>query len=353
MKSLPYYDDLTARQTIKLRELIKTLPPFAKEFFRAIDSTTQVRTRIAYAYDLRVFFHFLIDENPAYRNYSVLDFKVSDLDKIESVDLEEYMEYLKVYISEEQHKHMQNTEQGVFRKMSALRSFYGYFYKRQLIEKNPTLLVDMPKIREKEIIRLEADEVASLLDFVEHGGDHLTGQKRAYYEKTKERDLAIVTLLLGTGIRVSECVGLDVEDVDFKNNGIKVTRKGGNEMIVYFGEEVENALKTYMYTTRRTTLPLPGHENALFLSTQRKRMGVQAIENMVKKYAREVTPNKKITPHKLRSTYGTSLYKETGDIYLVADVLGHKDVNTTKKHYAAIDEDRRRQAANIVKLREV
>ena len=87
MKSLPYYDDLTARQTIKLRELIKTLPPFAKEFFRAIDSTTQVRTRIAYAYDLRVFFHFLIDENPAYRNYSVLDFKVSDLDKIESVVL--------------------------------------------------------------------------------------------------------------------------------------------------------------------------------------------------------------------------------------------------------------------------
>ena len=73
----------------------------------------------------------------------------------------------------------------------------------------------------------------------------------------------------------------------------------------------------------------------------------------LKKYAREVTPNKKITPHKLRSTYGTSLYKETGDIYLVADVLGHKDVNTTKKHYAAIDEDRRRQAANIVKLREV
>ena len=100
MKSLPYYDDLTARQTIKLRELIKTLPPFAKEFFRAIDSTTQVRTRIAYAYDLRVFFHFLIDENPAYRNYSVLDFKVSDLDKIESVDLEEYMEYLKYRFNE-------------------------------------------------------------------------------------------------------------------------------------------------------------------------------------------------------------------------------------------------------------
>ena len=237
--------------------------------------------------------------------------------------------------------------------MSALRSFYGYFFKHQIISKNPTLLVDMPKQHEKAIVRLDTDEVAMLLDYVDHGGDNLTGQRKAYYEKTKNRDLAILTLLLGTGIRVSECVGLDIQDVDFKNNGVKVTRKGGNEMVVYFGEEVENALKTYLYTTRKAVVPLPGHENALFLSTQRKRMGVQAIENMVKKYAKEVTPNKKITPHKLRSTYGTSLYKETGDIYLVADVLGHKDVNTTRKHYAAIDENRRRQAAGAVKLRKV
>ena len=237
--------------------------------------------------------------------------------------------------------------------MSALRSFYGYYFKRQIISKNPTLLVEMPKLHEKAIIRLDTDEIAMLLDYVDHGGDNLTGQRKAYFEKTKNRDLAILTLLLGTGIRVSECVGLDLQDIDFKNNGITVTRKGGNQMVVYFGEEVENALKTYLYTTRKQTIPLSGHENALFLSTQRKRMGVQAVENMVKKYAREVTPNKKITPHKLRSTYGTALYKETGDIYLVADVLGHKDVNTTKKHYAAIDEDRRRQAAGAVKLREV
>ena len=83
-----------------------------------------------------------------------------------------------------------------------------------------------------------------------------------------------------------------------------------------------------------------------------KRIGVQAVENMVKKYAHEITTTKKITPHKLRSTYGTTLYKETGDIYLVADVLGHKDVNTTRKHYAAMDDERRRKAASAVKLRE-
>ena len=123
-------------------------------------------------------------------------------------------------------------------------------------------------------------------------------------------------------------------------------------MVVYFGDEVADALENYIEADRKVITPLSGHEEALFWSTQRKSMGVQAIENMVKKYARQVTPNKKITPHKLRSTYGTSLYKETGDIYLVADVLGHKDVNTTKKHYAAIDEDRRRMAASAVKLRE-
>ena len=124
-----------------------------------------------------------------------------------------------------------NSERGLKRKISALRSFYAYYYKREMIETNPAVLVDVPKIHEKSIIRLDADEVALLLDHIEHAGDTLTGQKRAYWEKTKERDLAIVTLLLGTGIRVSECVGLDIEDVDFKNNGIKVTRKGGNEIL--------------------------------------------------------------------------------------------------------------------------
>ena len=346
-----YHEQTYIDNTLRLREILKTMPPFAKDYFRAIEPKSSAKTRISYAYDIRVFFHFLMENNPVYKNYTVDQFTVKDLERIEPVDIEEYQEYLKVYKGSED-KQITNTEKGLARKISALRSFYAYFFKHQVIEQNPTLLVDMPKLHDKAIIRLDTDEVASLLEYVEHGGDDLTGQRKVYFEKTKNRDLAILTLLLGTGIRVSECVGLDIQDVDFKNNGVKVTRKGGNEMVVYFGEEVENALKMYLYTTRKSTAPLPGHENALFLSTQRKRIGVQAVENMVKKYARQITPNKKITPHKLRSTYGTALYKETGDIYLVADVLGHKDVNTTKKHYAAIDENRRRQAAGAVKLRE-
>lgn len=345
-----YQEQTYIDNTLRLRDILNTMPPFTKDYFRAIEPTTSAKTRISYAYDIRVFFYFLIDQNPVYKHYTMDMFTLQDLERIEPVDIEEYQDYLKVYQNKD--RQITNKERGLSRKMSALRSFYGYYFKRQMIQKNPTLLVDMPKLHEKAIIRLDTDEVAMLLDHVEACGSKLTGQRKVYYEKNKTRDLAILTLLLGTGIRVSECVGLDITDVDFKNNGIKVTRKGGNEMIVYFGEEVKTALLAYLEGERASAAPLPDHENALFLSTQRKRMGVQAVENMVKKYAREVTPNKKITPHKLRSTYGTNLYKETGDIYLVADVLGHKDVNTTKKHYAAIDENRRRQAASAVRLRE-
>ena len=344
-----YREHTDTENILKLRQVLSTLPAFCKDYFRAIDSTTTTKTRISYAYDIRIFFQFLLDENPVFKNYAMTDFSMDVLDQIKAIDLEEYMEYLKVYQNGD--KTETNGERGLKRKISALRSFYAYYYKREMIHSNPTVLIDVPKIHDKSIIRLDTDEVALLLDYIEHCGDSLTGQKRVYYEKTKERDLAIVTLLLGTGIRVSECVGLDIEDVDFKNNGIKVTRKGGNEMVVYFGEEVEKALKRYL-EVRAGITPLAGHEHALFYSAQRKRMGVQAVENMVKKYSRQITTTKKITPHKLRSTYGTALYQETGDIYLVADVLGHKDVNTTKKHYAALDDARRRQAATAVRLRE-
>ncbi len=348
-KKTTYHEQKDVENILRLREVLSTLPPFCRDYFRAIDTTTTTKTRISYAYDIRIFFQFLLDENPAFKDYKMTDFTVDVLDQIKALDLEEYQEYLKVYQAGD--KTETNGERGLKRKISALRSFYAYYYRREMIETNPTVLIDVPKIHDKSIIRLDTDEVALLLDYIEHCGDRLTGQKRVYYEKNKERDLAIVTLLLGTGIRVSECVGLDIEDVDFKNNGIKVTRKGGNEMVVYFGPEVEKALKRYL-EVRENIIPLEGHEHALFYSAQRRRIGVQAIENLVKKYSQQITTTKKITPHKLRSTYGTALYQETGDIYLVADVLGHKDVNTTKKHYAAIDDARRRQAAKAVKLRE-
>ena len=343
-----YHEQINKQMTIKLREVISELPKFASTFFRGIEPETAARTRLGYAYDLRIFFNYIKENNSLYKNTDIRDFKLSMLDEINHIDIEEYMEYLKLYNKDD--NEITNHEKGIKRKLSALRKFYSYFYNNGMIETNPAIMVKVPKLHEKQIIRLETDEVAILLDEAERG-DKLTKNQQYFHEKTKVRDMALLTLLLGTGIRVSECVGLDIKDIDFNTSCIKVRRKGGNEALVYIGDEVTEALLKYL-EERKKIIPVEGHEEALFLSLQKKRMSVRSIEKLVEKYASIVTTMKHITPPKLRSTYGTNLYRETGDIYLVADVLGHKDVNTTKKHYADIDDIRKYNARNKVKLRE-
>ena len=348
IKEENYHDEQNKNNILKLRKVLDTLPPFCRDFFRGIEPYTSTRTRLAYAYDIRLFFEFLHETNSFCKKREITELPLSVLDMVQRTDIEEYLEYMSLY--QKDGKDITNEERGKARKLAALRSFYNYYFQSERIEKNTAALVPLPKRHEKEIIRLEPNEVAILLDQAEDG-TKLTKKELEYHKKTKLRDVALLTLLLGTGIRVSECVGLDINDVDFDNGGIKIRRKGGYEAIVYFGDEVETALLDYL-EQREHIIPAEGHENALFLSLQNRRMAVRSVENLVKKYASRVTTLKKITPHKLRSTYGTELYKETGDIYLVADVLGHKDVNTTRKHYAALEEQRRKQAANAFHLRE-
>ncbi len=343
-----YHEQQNIENVKKMRDVLEELPSFCKQFFRGINDTTSARTRLAYAYDIRLFFEFLHENNSVCAKLEIKDYPISILNQVTREDIEEYMEYLSFYTKED--KTYTNDERGKKRKLASLRSFYNYYFQAELIEKNPAALVPLPKLHEKEIVRLDVDEVAVLLDQVEDGTG-LTKSQQRFHKVTKIRDVAILTLLLGTGIRVSECVGLNISDVDFKNDGIKIRRKGGYETVLYFGEEVEKALKDYL-EERSHVIPQEGHEDALFLSMQNRRMSVRAVENMVKKYSSIVTSLKKITPHKLRSTFGTNLYRETGDIYLVADVLGHKDVNTTKKHYAAMEDERRRRAAKQIRLRE-
>ncbi len=331
-----------------MRAVLETLPPFCRYFFRGIEEYTSTRTRLAYAYDIRLFFEFLHERNSVCAKMEIEQFPITLLDQITRLDIEEYLEYLTLY--QRDNKDITNDERGKARKLASLRSFYNYYYQNEMISSNPASLVPIPKRPDKEIIRLEPNEVAILLDQVE-AGTKLTKKELEYHKKTKVRDVALLTLLLGTGIRVSECVGLDIADVNFDECGLKIRRKGGYETIIYFGAEVETALLDYL-EERENMIPEEGHENALFLSLQNRRMAVRSVENLVKKYSSRMNGLKKITPHKLRSTYGTTLYQETGDIYLVADVLGHKDVNTTRKHYAAMEVERRRRAANAVQLRE-
>ena len=353
MENKTYHEQKTIEYTKKLRVILADMPGFVTTYFRGIEPRTLPRTRLGYAEDLKVFFEWLHENNPALKKNreSIKQISCEDLSSLQSFDIEEFMEFLKVR-TDKNGEEIINSEAGIKRKMAALRGLYSYLYKNQMIDSNPSAMVDLPKMHEKAIVRMDIDEIAKFLDTVESGAENMTDRQRKFHEQNKIRDLAMMTLMLGTGIRVTECVGLDITDVDLNNSRIKVTRKGGYEAFVYFGHEAEEALLPYLELRNSITDVVPGHENALFLSSRKRRICVRNVEVMVKNYARSVTTLKKITPHKLRSSYGTALYQETGDIYLVADVLGHKDVNTTKKHYAAIEEERRRKAKDIVKLRD-
>lgn len=344
MKKLSFFDERDIKNMQKIGKYLSELPEYCFDFFTGIENNTSSLTRVNYAMDLSVFFEYL-------EKYVVMKPKkailLSDINELQSRNIENYLSYLSYYKCDD--KMCRNTERGKARKLASLRSFFKYLFNHDMITSNVASKVPTPKLHNKEIIRLEKDEMERMLDTVQ-APTTFNKHQQNYNKNTKERDNAIVTLFLGTGIRISELVGLNVEDFDFTQNAFKVTRKGGNQAILYFSKEVYDALMIWL--EKRKTIPLQPEENAMFISLQNKRICVRAVENLVKKFAKESVPLKKISPHKLRSTFGTNLYRETQDIYIVADVLGHKDVNTTKKHYAAINEDMRKSVANKVSLRQ-
>ena len=345
-KDSSFYKEKNKNLKLKLRELESLLPKPALDYIQSKEQTTQTSTLISYSYDLLTFFRFLADNNPTIAGKDLQKIDYGVLNKIAPEDIEEYKRYLELNTVGEQHE---NGKKAIARKLSPLRSMYKYLYAREYVSKDPMQLVDLPKLKkDKNIVRMNNYEVQAILQAIDQGNAFTSERQRKYNQKTRGRDLAILTLMLNTGIRVSECNGLDLADVDFNVKSLTIVRKGGGQDIIYFNDDVATVLQEYIDGEREYINPVEGHENALFYSLQGKRISVDAIENLVKKYAKIVVPNKKITPHKLRSTYGTALYRETGDIRLVADVLGHENINTTIDYYAAIEDEHKRQARNAV-----
>ncbi len=352
-----YREQVDAKRIVQIRQILRELPQACGDFIRSIAVTTGTFTRLAYSIDMRTFFGFLQRERSSFADTPISLLTDAQIGSVTQSDLSAYVEYLTYYFkaqddaedSAQTLKPLVNHELAIKRKLSALRSFYEFLFKNHRIEANVLTLVSLPKIHEKPIIRLSQDELQRMLS-QSATGEGLTKKQKEFQKLTSKRDFALISLFLGTGIRVSECVGLNLADIDLENNAFLVTRKGGNQVVLYFPPEVAEALADYI-EERKQIETLPGHEDALFLSLQKRRMTQRAIQNLVKKYAAVAAPLKpKISPHKLRSTFATNLYQETGDIYLVADVLGHSSVDTTRKHYAEMTDQRRRMAAEHVLL---
>lgn len=349
---MDYFKEREAKALKVLDEIRATLPPFCGRFFTGLAHNTSPLTRLGYAYDLRIFFEYLTNQVEGFTDKKIHDIVTSDLDLLETWQIEMYLEYLTVRTREDSLASAQpitNENQAKMRKLATLRSFFAYYFKNELISKNILPNVDMPKIKDKPIVRLEGEEIRDILLSAYEEYHALAGNdfNRRYISL---RDYTILLFFLSTGIRISELVGLDIADINLKDGSFKITRKGGARAILFMPTDLRDQLPEYLEIYAETFGSSLNPQSPLWLGNKGTRLTTRAVQLLVKKHAEVATPLKKITPHKLRSTYGTQLYRDTKDIYLVADMLGHRDVNTTKKHYAALDEDIKRKAASEFQL---
>lgn len=346
-----YFSEKNIETQLKLRELLTDLPKYCAGFFQSLENSTRPSTRLVYAYDLRIFFEYLANEptSPIFGKINTKEISIEQLSSLKLADFRGYLSFLDIYFRQNGDISIErsNSESGRKRKLCSLRRFFKYLYNEELIKENIVSKIETPRIPEKPIIRLDDNEIINIIQVVS-SGEGLTDRQKVFHARDKYRDIAIIVLFLTTGIRKSELIGLNIGDINFSDNSFVITRKGGKSTILYFGDLTKKTLEDYL-ETRKNTITYSS-DMPLFITSSEKRISPDAVENLVKKYAKISAPLKKISPHKLRSTYGTKLYKDTGDIYLVAEVLGHADVNTTKRHYAAMSEESRKYAAKAYKI---
>ena len=364
-----YHKELNERNNFQIKDLLKILPPYCTPFINSLADSHSSNTRKKYVYYLNTFFFFLTQTNPLFKDKKPNEIPLSALGELQAVDIEEYLAWLSAY-------HMPNSSGKLIRysnapagkkaKLSALRTFYDYLLRHGYLDKDPTSIVRMPVVKEKVIVALSAGQETKLLQHIQAGKfldgpvkevgtkknprqEHtqdgiplLSEREVKYHSLTMSRDLAIVTLLLKSGLRISECVGLDKTSLHLDEQYVTVTRKGGNEANVIFDKAATIPLKDYIDHGRKN-FPCYEEENALFLSLKGTRMTVRQMERMIKKYSLRVL-GMDITPHKFRSTLATSMYQATNDVLAVAEQLGHSSTDTTAKHYAKTDLRHQRDA---------
>lgn len=349
-KESKFYIEKNQKQIDKFRTLCSELPGYAAKFLQSKEFDSGYSTLIVYAYDLKLFFEFLKHSNPQLKDVLIQDITIETLEQLNEDDFLEFQHFLrKATINGKTHT---NNNKSIARKITSLRGLFKFLKRKNYIKYDIVGSIPVPKYndRKTEIVRLKTDKDNNELEYFLNGvdeileNDNISDHQKNYLARDYIRDKALIYIFLGTGIRLSECEGLDITDVDIDNKSLRIKRKGGFYDVVYFNDKVKEVIEDYLqyrkekYENEDTT--------ALLLTTSRNRMGVSAIRNVVKKYVKMIML-KHMTTHKLRATYGSYLYKITGDIRLVADVLGHTNINTTAKFYAAQTEENKRKAAEI------
>lgn len=334
-----------------IHRIEQELPSFCKTYFIGKEASLSASSAASYAYEFFAFFSYLCKNNAYFSKKGIKNITLEDLALLKTEDIEEYLHELRFHSSEgDSHtKESSNKESTITKNLSAISSLYTFFIKRGHLSFNPTAAIERQKKQIRKPVVLDHTEQKKLFETIDFGSG-MSERQQKFLEKNQSRDRAIFQVLLDTGVRVSELVGIDINDINFDEHYFTVHRKRNKIEDIYFSDYTQAVLLDYL-SVRGNYHP-PEAENALFLSSMGsspgRRISIRSVQLLTKKYITSSCPDRaaQITPHKMRSTFGTEMLAVTNDLELVSELLGHDSLNTTKI-YAQYNDKKKQQVRNV------
>lgn len=325
----------------KLQQLLDELPWYVAEYINHKQRKLSAASLLNYCHDFKIFFNWMVSEH--LWSGDVKDIPLDQLEKMTVIQVDSFLNFL--------HYQLNNKEITVNRKLSALKSLFNYLQNiaetrdlQPYIQRNVMAKIEFNEIKETmETIAnkmegkiLLGDEYEKFRAFIAHDyGELNKDNKRIYnfYKMNQQRDTAIVSLILGSGLRLSELVGLDVDDIDFSKFTARVIRKGNKEQFVYFSQVAMADLQEYL-NVRVAKYQVDKNNKALFISApigpkgKSRRLTARAVEKLIEKYA-AAFGKPSLSVHKLRHSFATRYHAEINDVPKLRRQLGHSSIQTT------------------------
>ena len=297
----------------KIKSQLKECPVLIQKYFNSIWLSTEATTRYVYLTYLMHFNKYLVANN-------------IDITSVKPMDIDSYITEV---ITRKDGK--TNGFQIINARLSAIISFYDFLVENQIVITNPCSKKKKLKVEKKDtVVYMTPEEVKKIKEVIYKG----IGRQKKYID----RDLAILELGCTTGLRVSAIVNIDINDIDFNNNTINVIEKGNKRRLIYFGDNTKKVLMNWIKT--RNNIVKDDSVKPLFISKLKTRISKEAVNDMLKSATKAAGINKKITPHKMRSTFGMNLYEKTRDIYLTQDMMGHSNIKNTMIYVKATEKQK-------------
>ena len=334
---------------VDLTKILTKLPDFAFDYIEMAYDGESVNTQIGYSIDIKTFLEYL--KKYKFKAIGEIDEITPEmLNEVTLRDLNGFKAYLQEYENEyttatgkKVKRVRRNNEYGINRKLSGIRGLFLYLYKNDYIDHNITDKLDFKKLHQKMKRPLTTQDVLNLIEVLYDGESFFEGRTRASYLNRKQRDIALFTAYLGTGCRVSELVNLNINDVDFESSSFVVTRKGGDQQEIFMPIQVENEMLKYV--EERLSDEDTKDNDPLFISRNGKRILPQTVEKNLKSYCRAagITDPDKMHPHALRRTFACNMIADGVDIKMVAELMGHKNIEVTHRYYTQYAVQKRKQ----------